>query len=223
MRLRRILIIAGLGALPASLGIAQGLSGTDQAIQRRQIRGLEQRSLGGGVDAGDIQRQRRDLFRDNGGPALDRRGRILERQLDSVRETPLPSIEPGPAETDRQTLPSTTEFEPQGPPSTFESPGAVLPGAAAARSLASGSSSDPVVIASRLMVRADDALAAGEPDRARSDLDLAGRLLGSFPEVQPGDASYPRLATARNRLNVLRDRLPSPDRASPPSDQPTRP
>ena len=210
MRLHHIVIVIALGASWGGVGWAQGLSPAEEAIQRRQIRGLEQRSLGGGVDPNELQRQRRGLIRDNAGPGFDGRGAVLDRQLEAVRQRPRVAP-PGGASTgpDGTSLPSTVELAPEGLPGTMENPSVLLPGQGAARVIAPGGSTDVVTTASRLLARADRSLDAGDEGRARSDIEFAGRLLDGFPEVQPGHAAYPRLATARNRLKVLRERLPA--------------
>src|SRR5262249_19891075 len=94
-------------------------------------------------------------------------------------------------------------------PNSFESPGE-LPSIGAARGTAPGSSGDTVTTANRLISRAEQALDAGKPDQARSDADFAERLLTGFDNLSPASAAYPRIATARERLDVLRDRLASP-------------
>jgi hypothetical protein len=204
------LIVVGLlaGLLLMGRSHAQGLPSPEEAMQNRQIRGLEQRSLGGSLRGNDVQQQQRSLLRSPDNLYSSPQGRILERQLDAVRQSPNaqqprqllpPSVSPA--------LPSTLPLQPEGLPDTYTDPDSLLPSQDAARGTAPGGSSDTVTTASRLLLRAEHSLAAGDPARARSDIDFAERLLAGFDRVQPGDAAYPRLATARQRLNVLRDQL----------------
>ena len=190
---------------------SQGIPDAQAAFQQKQIRELEQRSVTQPVGP-EIQQQRRDLIRDNHGVAFDSNGLILQRQLDRIPSGPQVPPPEGPVArlTPQPELPSSLGNTRDGLPNSFESPGE-LPSIGALRGTAPGSSGDTVTTANRLISRAEQALNAGKPDQARSDAEFAQRLLAGFENLSPANAAYPRISTARERLDVLRDRLSSSD------------
>jgi hypothetical protein len=186
-------LILGTAVLPAE---AQRLTDPDLAIDRRQARELERRAVTRDVDQ-EVLRQRRDLRSGPRGPGLSTQERIIDRQLQAIppsptaprRELPEP-VRPGPVDLGRSYAPETE-----------------LPSIGASRGTASGSSSDTVTMANRLVVRAEQALEMGEPERARRDAEFASRLLGALPEPLPDHPATPRLSQARERLDLLQRRL----------------
>lgn len=205
MRLHPIVIGCGLLLTAAAPSLAQQMISPWSAIQQRQIRGIEQRAPTQPVQR-DIQQQQRGLIRDQGGVNFDTQGAILDRQLDRARTRPqLAPTDPLPA-VGAPDLPTTVP--PGGPGSLRATPqdrsAAVAPRSSAA---AFSGGRDPVTLANRLIQRGQSAVDEGRADQARSDVAAAQRLLDPFADVPRGHASFPRVDTARNRLNVLRERL----------------
>ena len=176
-------LVAGAALLMATQPAVAQLSRSDQAILERQLRAARGRALsdpnGAARDLGQI---RHDLRRDNRGVTLGPNSARIDRQLRTL----------GDQQVRPRTVPAVpTPNQPAQPPSSVE------PGTTGIPSV-----DQNVSLARSLLDHANEGIAEGRTDAARSDLALVQQTLTGLKGLEVAAPLTARAATLQSRLDA---------------------
>ena len=177
-----VLAVGLLAVLATPWPAAAQLSRPDQAILERQLRAAQGRALSDPEGAArDLGRLHHDLRRDNGGVSFGPDAARIDRQLRTFgdRQVRRPDVA-------RRRVPGT----PAEPPSSVE------PGTSGIPSV-----DQNVTLARSLLDRADEGIAEGRTDSARSDLALVQESLTGLKGLVATAPLAARAAALQSRLD----------------------